>query len=34
LPLRELQTELAILTLSGFAFLVAARLFAVRWERT
>lgn len=34
LPLKDLGLELAILTASGFVFIVAARVFAVRWERT
>ena len=34
LPLRDIALELAVLTASGFAFIVAARVFAIRWERT
>ena len=34
LPLREVGVELAVLTASGFVFIVAARVFAIRWERT
>jgi ABC-2 type transport system permease protein len=34
LPLREIQSELAVLTACGFFFIVAARLFATRWERS
>jgi len=34
LPLREVGMELAVLTASGFMFIVAARVFAIRWERT
>jgi len=34
LPLREVGMELAVLTASGFVFIVAARVFAIRWERT
>ncbi len=33
LPLREVSLELAVLTASGFAFIVVARLLAIRWER-
>lgn len=34
LPLKEVGMELAVLTASGFVFIVAARVFAIRWERT
>ena len=34
LPLRDVGMELAVLTASGFVFIVAARLFAIRWERS
>ncbi len=34
LPLRDVGLELAVLTASGFVFIVAARVFAIRWERT
>jgi len=34
LPLADLSRELAVLTACGFLFIVAARIFAVRWERT
>ncbi len=34
LPLSDVGTELAILTASGFVFILAARVFAIRWERT
>ncbi len=34
LPLNELGMELAVLTTCGFVFIVAARIFAVRWERS
>lgn len=34
LPLNELSMELAVLTTCGFVFIVAARVFAVRWERS
>ncbi len=34
LPLRDIGMELAVLTASGFVFIVAARVFAIRWERT
>jgi ABC-2 type transport system permease protein len=34
LPLKEVGMELAVLTASGFVFIVAARIFAIRWERT
>lgn len=34
LPLRDIGLELAVLTASGFVFIVAARVFAIRWERT
>jgi ABC-2 type transport system permease protein len=34
LPLRDVGMELAVLTASGFVFIVAARVFAIRWERT
>jgi ABC-2 type transport system permease protein len=34
LPLKELKMELLVLTLCGVLFILAARLFAVRWERS
>jgi ABC-2 type transport system permease protein len=34
LPLADLKLELAVLLGCGFLFIVAARLFAVRWERS
>lgn len=34
LPVTELKLELVVLLVSGFLFIVAARLFAVRWERS
>jgi ABC-2 type transport system permease protein len=34
LPLRDVGMELAVLTASGFVFIVAARIFAIRWERS
>ncbi len=34
LKLPDIELELGVLTLCGFCFIVAARLFAVRWERT
>ena len=34
LRLPDIELELGVLTLCGFCFIVAARLFAVRWERT
>ncbi len=34
LPLSDVGMELAVLTASGFVFIVAARAFAIRWERT
>ena len=34
LPLKEVGMELAVLTASGFVFIVAARVFAIRWERS
>lgn len=34
LPVRDIGLELAVLTASGFGFIVAARVFAIRWERT
>jgi ABC-2 type transport system permease protein len=34
LPLQELQSELMVLTFCGLLFIVLARLFSVRWERS
>ncbi len=34
LPLSELGIELAVLTTCGFVFILAARIFAIRWERS
>lgn len=34
LKLPDIELELGVLTLCGFCFIVAARVFAVRWERT
>ena len=34
LKLPDIELELGVLTLCGFCFIVAARMFAVRWERT
>ncbi len=34
LPLIELQNELAVLVVCAFGFIVIARLFAARWDRT
>ncbi len=34
LPLRDIGMELAVLAASGLVFIVAARVFAIRWERT
>ena len=34
LPLNELGMELAVLTTCGFVFILAARIFAIRWERS
>jgi ABC-2 type transport system permease protein len=34
MPLTEIGTELAVLTVCGFGFIVAARVFAIRWERS
>lgn len=34
LPLQDVGMELAVLTASGFVFIVAARFFAIRWERS
>lgn len=34
LPLNEIGLELAVLTVCGFVFILAARLFAIRWERS
>ncbi len=34
LPLQDVGLELAVLTASGFVFIVAARAFAIRWERS
>jgi ABC-2 type transport system permease protein len=34
LPLNELSMELAVLTTCGFVFILAARIFAIRWERS
>ena len=34
LPLRDVGLELAVLTASGIVFILAARVFAIRWERT
>ena len=34
LPMRDVGVELAVLATSGFVFIVAARVFAIRWERT
>ena len=34
LSLRDIGMELAVLTASGFVFIVAARIFAIRWERS
>ena len=34
LPLIELQNELAVLVVCAFVFIVIARLFAARWDRT
>jgi len=33
LQLRDVGLELVVLTASGFVFIVAARVFAIRWER-
>jgi ABC-2 type transport system permease protein len=34
LKLPDIELELGVLTLCGFCFIVAARVFAIRWERT
>lgn len=34
LQLPDIELELGVLTLCGFCFIVAARIFAIRWERT
>ncbi|MEQ1824717.1 MAG: ABC transporter permease [Pirellula sp.] len=34
LPLREIGTELAVLTCCGFVFIVLARVLSIRWERS
>ncbi|HUP80153.1 MAG TPA: ABC transporter permease [Pirellula sp.] len=34
LPLKDIGLELAVLAASGFVFIVAARVFAIRWERS
>ena len=34
LKLPDIELELGVLTLCGFCFIVAARIFAIRWERT
>ena len=34
LPLQDVGMELAVLTASGFFFIVTARFFAIRWERS
>lgn len=34
LRLPDIELELGVLTLCGFCFIVAARVFAIRWERT
>ena len=34
LPLQDVGLELAVLTASGFVFIVAARVLAIRWERS
>ena len=34
LPLQDVGMELAVLTASGFVFIVTARFFAIRWERS
>ncbi|MDZ4848757.1 MAG: ABC transporter permease [Pirellulaceae bacterium] len=34
LPLKELQNELAVLVAMAFVFMVTARMFAIRWDRT
>jgi len=34
LQLPDIELELGVLTLCGFCFIVAARVFAIRWERT
>jgi ABC-2 type transport system permease protein len=34
LGLRDLEWELGVMTLCGLVFILSARLFAVRWERT
>jgi hypothetical protein len=33
-PLHDIELELGVLTLCGFCFIVGARLFAIRWERS
>lgn len=34
LHLHDIELELGVLTLCGFCFIVGARLFAIRWERS
>ena len=34
LQLHDIELELGVLTLCGFCFIVGARLFAIRWERS
>ena len=34
LPLKDIGLELTVLASSGFVFIVAARIFAIRWERS